>query len=517
MRKMQKRFLGVLLTGAMAVGSVTAIPHNVLLVQAEEMATEQLSKPTNVHWDGVTATWNSVPNATGYEVALVGLDDEEEVVKRVVTSASCNFFQDVAAKGSGYRVRVRALDNTKKYADSDAVYCMPVMMLWLNTAGGNLMNDNDGVGFALYLTVPMGLQINVDGSGPLLEGKKEGNVAHYYHNGKELFSVDEVTFDYKVLEGVTSADNLVYILDDAKENESPGLGIGFYDDSQFQPGKTPEGSVEPTPVVSENPSVPTESAPVVSENPSAPVISDPVKSSAPIESTAPGASVKPAESTAPITSATPAAHTHNKVTNVTKATFSEDGKVEEVCSVCGEKISETVIAKVENVELAKISYEYDGNVKNPNVVVKDGKGNDLVKDADYTVKYADDRKSVGNYGVEIILQGNYTGTKTLYFTVNPKGTSLSSVKAGKKKMTVKWKKQGTKTTGYQIQYALNSKFTSAKTKTVSKNSTTSATISKLTAKKKYYVRIRTYKTVKVNGTSEKLYSDWSKVKSVKVK
>lgn len=431
MRKMQKRFLGILLAGAMAVGSVPAIPHNVLLVQAEETATEQLSMPTNVHWDGMTATWNTVPNATGYEVALVGLDDEEEVAKKVVTSVSCNFFQDVAAKGSGYRVRVRALDNTKKYADSDAVYCMPVMMLWLNTAGGNLMNDNDGVGFALYLTVPIGLQINVDGSGPLLEGKKEGNIAHYYHNGKELFSVDEVTFDYKVSEGVTSADNLVYILDDAKESESPGLGIGFYDGSQLQPGKTPEVSAKPTPIVSDNPSVSTEPTPVVTGNPSTPVSSEPVKSSVPTESVAPTisatpvtsadptTSTKPAESADPIVSATPAANTQNEAT------------------VSG--------------------------------------------------------------------------------TAKPKGTSLTSVKAGKKKITIKWKKQASQTTGYQIQYGTNSKFKSAKTKTISKNKTVSITISKLTAKKKYYVRIRTYKTVKVDGTTVKLYSGWSKAKSVKVK
>lgn len=208
---------------------------------------------------------------------------------------------------------------------------------------------------------------------------------------------------------------------------------------------------------------------------------------------------------------------HKKVTNVTVATFSEDGKVEEKCSICGEQISETVIPKVEKVKLAKTSYEYDENTKNPNVVVKDSKGNTLVKDTDYNVKYADDRKRVGKYEVEITLQGNYTGTKILYFTVNPKGTCLSSVKAEKKKITVKWKKMTSQTTGYQVQYGTNKEFKSSKTKIITKNKTVSATISKITAKKKYYVRIRTYKTVNVNGTSIKLYSCWSKVKSVKVK
>ena len=53
--------------------------------------------------------------------------------------------------------------------------------------------------------------------------------------------------------------------------------------------------------------------------------------------------------------------------------------------------------------------------------------------------------------------------------------------------------------------------------TVSKNKTTSKKISKLKAKKKYYVRVRTYKTVKVNGKNTKIYSSWSKAKTVKTK
>ncbi len=68
-------------------------------------------------------------------------------------------------------------------------------------------------------------------------------------------------------------------------------------------------------------------------------------------------------------------------------------------------------------------------------------------------------------------------------------------------------------TGYQIQYSTSSKMTNATTKTISKNSTTSQTIKSLKSGKKYYVRIRTYKTV--NGS--KIYSSWSSVKSVKVK
>ena len=95
--------------------------------------------------------------------------------------------------------------------------------------------------------------------------------------------------------------------------------------------------------------------------------------------------------------------------------------------------------------------------------------------------------------------------------------NVNKLTPGSKKMTVKWKKQATQTTGYQIQYSQSSKFTKSKTVTVKKNTATSTTIKKLSAKKKYYARIRTYKTVKVNGKATKLYSSWSKAKSVTVK
>lgn len=170
-----------------------------------------------------------------------------------------------------------------------------------------------------------------------------------------------------------------------------------------------------------------------------------------------------------------------------------------------------------SAKLSATSYTYDGNVKTPTVTVKNAAGNVLKKNTDYTLTYASGRKSVGKYSVKVTLKGNYSGTKTLYFNINPKGTSISSLSAGSKKFTVKWKKQSTQTTGYQIQYSTSSKFTNAKTVTVGKNGTTSKSISKLKAKKKYYVRVRTYKTVKINGKATNIYSSWSKTKYVTTK
>ena len=95
----------------------------------------------------------------------------------------------------------------------------------------------------------------------------------------------------------------------------------------------------------------------------------------------------------------------------------------------------------------------------------------------------------------------------------PKKTSIKKVKGAKKAISVTWKKvSGVK--GYQVQVATNKKFKkNKKTVTIKKQKTTKTTVKKLKAKKKYYVRIRTYKIA--NG--KKVYSSWSKVKSVKTK
>lgn len=104
-------------------------------------------------------------------------------------------------------------------------------------------------------------------------------------------------------------------------------------------------------------------------------------------------------------------------------------------------------------------------------------------------------------------------TKQVTVTVNPAGVKLTSVKNYKgKKLKAYWKKN-TKVTGYQVQYSTSSKFKSAKTVTVKGCKNTSTTITKLTKNKKYYVRVRTYKTV----SKTNYYSGWSGAKSVTIK
>ena len=216
------------------------------------------------------------------------------------------------------------------------------------------------------------------------------------------------------------------------------------------------------------------------------------------------------------------AHHSTKISeSLTRATASKDGKRVYTyrCAVCGKQYTKTVAYyKASNIKLSKTAYTYNGKVQKPSVTVKDSKGKTLKNGTDYTVSYPKGMKNVGKYTVKVTLKGNYSGSKSMTYNINPKGTSVSKVTAAKKGFKVTWKKQATQTTGYEVQYSTASNFKKGnKTVTVSKNKTTSKSVSKLSAKKKYYVRVRTYKTVKVNGKNVKLYSGWSKAKSVTTK
>lgn len=173
--------------------------------------------------------------------------------------------------------------------------------------------------------------------------------------------------------------------------------------------------------------------------------------------------------------------------------------------------------KVASVKLSTTTYTYNGKVKKPAVTAKDDKNNVIPKSA-YTVKYSSGCKSVGKYTATVTFRGDYSGSFVRSFRIIPKGTKIKSLKAGKKSFTVKWTAQKTQTTGYQVQYCLKKNFKKgAKTTTVGKNKTVSKKITKRGKKKTYYVKIRTYKTVKVKGKNTKLYSGWSAVKKVKTK
>ena len=138
-------------------------------------------------------------------------------------------------------------------------------------------------------------------------------------------------------------------------------------------------------------------------------------------------------------------------------------------------------------------------------------GKTLKNGTDYTVSYSSN-KNIGTATVKITGKGSYTGTITKTFKINPAKQEIQKLTAKSKAFFVDWAQKGS-ATGYEIQYATNSKFTSAKKVTITNKKTDKTTVSKLSGKKKYYVRVRSYTTVK--GT--KYYGAWSASKSVTTK
>ena len=218
----------------------------------------------------------------------------------------------------------------------------------------------------------------------------------------------------------------------------------------------------------------------------------------------------------------PATGIHTSVTSTVKATTAKAGAIIESCSICGVEMSRIVIPRINKITLSASKYVYNGKAKTPAVTVKDTKGNKLVKGTDYTVQYKNSAgkvvakpKAVGQYRAIVTFKGNYSGTVTKYFTINPKATAITKLTKGKKQFTVKWTKRTAQVTGYEIQYSTTKAFTKKTTKTVKVKTykTNTKTIKNLKAKKKYWVKVRTYKVV--NGKT--FYSTWTNAKPVTTK
>ncbi len=213
-----------------------------------------------------------------------------------------------------------------------------------------------------------------------------------------------------------------------------------------------------------------------------------------------------------------AALSHQYVEKCIPATLRDSGVIQQICRNCSDVQQSVVIDSPRKGIISKTDFTYDGKVKTPSAVVKDSKGKSLTEGTDYRVIYSKGRKNPGIYAVTIEFQGKYSGEFTENFTIRPKKTSLKKVSAKSRGIQVVWKKQTTQTDGYEIQYCTSGNFKGKTLKKATvKKGATAKKISGLKGKKKYYVRIRTYKTVRVDGKSKKLYSDWSGKKTVRTK
>ncbi|MDO4502597.1 MAG: fibronectin type III domain-containing protein, partial [Coriobacteriia bacterium] len=162
-----------------------------------------------------------------------------------------------------------------------------------------------------------------------------------------------------------------------------------------------------------------------------------------------------------------------------------------------------------DVRLSTSTYTYNGKARTPRVAVR--LNGDLLPESAYTVRYAAGRKLVGTYAVTVTAASgqSITGSTTLRFTIKPRATSVTSLRASKRAFTARWSKRVSQTSGYQIQYRAKGS-SATKTVTVRGTSTTAKKITKLRAKTRYYVKVRTYKTV----GGKRYYSAWSSAKAV---
>ncbi len=198
---------------------------------------------------------------------------------------------------------------------------------------------------------------------------------------------------------------------------------------------------------------------------------------------------------------------------VTKAGVSQNGSIVKTCQECGVK-STTAIYAAKYIKLSKGVFTYNGKAQKPAVTLMDSKGRKLKNGTDYVLTYSGDCKNVGEYKVTAVFRGNYKGTHSSVFTIRPKSLGVSKITPKAKEFTVKWKKQTSQTTGYELDYSTTGKFSKKDTtKVLLKNTTTSKRVKGLKPGRKYYVRIRAYKTVKEGGESKKIYSAWSRTKT----
>ena len=165
---------------------------------------------------------------------------------------------------------------------------------------------------------------------------------------------------------------------------------------------------------------------------------------------------------------------------------------------------------VSNVKLNRTSYTCTGKTIRPSVTVTvNGK---KIGSSAYKLYYKNNKNS-GIGTVQVRGIGKYSRiNKTLTFKILPPKTLLTGLKKANRSFTASWKKN-IQATGYQIQYAADSRFIKErKTVTVGKQSAIRYKISGLKNKKTYYVRIRSYKRV----GKKVLYSSWSTVKKIRV-
>ncbi len=371
------------------------------------------------------------------------------------------------------------------------------------------------------------------------DGAKTGNYTFLFCADNNAQVLDTVG-DVKNLKDQIKAECRVAILDHdplptptmaptMKPTPTPAVTESAEPKPSAPSEEKPTEKPTPTPVVTESaeprPSAPSEEkptekptpTPVVTESaeprPSAPLEEKPTTS--PTSMPTPPAEEKPTAEPSPIPEEKPLEHVHVYEMVFTVATVEKDGSYIKKCS-CGQIESQQTVFRPAQVTLSADQFVYTGKKRVPDIKITDASGT-AISSNNYDIRFQNNVK-VGMASVTIIFKGDYSGQITKFFRILPKRVKITNVTQKKKGFLVKWKKQNNQITGYEIQYSTSKKFTKKATKRiiVKSNKAVSRIISSKRAGKKYYIRLRAYKTIKGNGTA-KFYSKWSKAKAVTVR
>lgn len=129
------------------------------------------------------------------------------------------------------------------------------------------------------------------------------------------------------------------------------------------------------------------------------------------------------------------------------------------------------------------------------------------------------RITLGNVGTATITMTAKStdyyskATKKIKISVCPKGTTMTALSSKNNIMTVKWNKQTNQTSGYQIRISTSSSMNDPIIVSVAGNTQTERNMAGFKKGKKYYVQVRTYKSI----SGQKYCSVWSPMKSVVIK
>lgn len=164
---------------------------------------------------------------------------------------------------------------------------------------------------------------------------------------------------------------------------------------------------------------------------------------------------------------------------------------------------------IASVSLSKTEFEYNGRAQAPKVIVKDKDGN-TVPEKFYKLTM---KKKTSGYGIyEVEVAAKYSDKVfTREYRIIPKDVSVNSLSKNKGALTVRWNRVSATATGVKLLCATNRSFTKGKKIYTLKSNKRAKTIKGLKKGKRYYFKLRVYK----EKDDEKLYSDWSGVKSIK--